>query len=154
MKFKLIREEENRLYTEGQLLVNGLFQTQTLEATHRMLPPGNYLVRLTKDKLRRRIIGIWLDRGEGMPPFFTGWSIGLGHSWKNSRENRTVCIGHVLIPGALFLGRETYERLFERIKKCHRRKEVIRLSITDKHCRPGQPLRHWEEAQPATAQPE
>ena len=75
-----------------------------------------------------------------------GWSIGLGHSWKNSRENRTVCIGQVLIPGALFLGRETYERLFERIKKCHRRKEVIRLSITDKHCRHGQPLRHWEEA--------
>lgn len=154
MDFKLIREEQNRLYTEGQLLVNGLYQTQTLEATHRMLPPGNYLVRLTKDKKRRRIIGIWLERGEGMPPFFTGWSIGLGHSWKNSQEDRTLCIGHLLIPGAQFRARETYERLFERIKKCQQRKEIIRLCITADRCRTGQPLRHWTQAQPATAQPD
>ena len=154
MEFKLIREEQNHLYTEGQLLVNGLCLTQTVEATARILPPGQYLVRLTKDKQRRRIIGIWIERGEGMRPFFTGRSIGMGHSWKNSRENRTVCIGRLLIPGAVFRARDTYERLFERIKKCQQRKEPIRLCITAHRCRPGEPLRHWEQAQPATAQPE
>jgi len=143
VEVKLEREEKNSLYTEGQLQVNDITVAQTLEATTRMLPPGNYLIYLTKDKKRRRVIGIWLERGDNLPPFYTGFSISLGHSWINCRKEHSVCIGRLLVPGALFRGRTMYERLFDRIEKWQKRKKTIRLTISDKHCRPSEPLRHW-----------
>lgn len=141
MELKVKRQTSNQLYTEGRLLVNDLKTTHTVESTADMLPAGEYIIRLTKDKSRRRVIGIFTSEG-----LYTSWSIGIGHSWIGSRKHQVIAIGEVLIPGAVFKASETYERLFDRIEKCEDRHEPITLVVDESQCIESNPIKHWTTA--------
>lgn len=152
MELKVKRQTSNHLYTEGRLLVNDLKTTHTVESTADMLPAGKYIIRLTKDKSRRRVIGIFkADDSINHKPSsinlkYTGWSIGIGHSWIGSRKHQVIAIGDVLIPGAVFKASETYERLFDRIEKCEQRNEPITFVIDESQCIENNPIKHWTTA--------
>lgn len=145
MNITVKRQTSNRLYTEGRLLVNDLKITHTVESTADMLPAGEYQVRLIKDKVRRRVIGIFSlnSQPSALNPKYTGWSIGIGHSWIGRRKQKVIAIGEVLIPGAVFKASETYERLFDRIEKCEDRHEPIALFIDESQCIENKPIKHW-----------
>lgn len=140
MELRIKRQTSNQLYTEGRLLVNDLRTSHTVESTADMLPAGKYTIRLTKDKNRRRVIGIFHNL------HYTGWSIGIGHSWIGSRKHQVIAIGEVLIPGAVFKASETYERLFDRIEKCEYRHEPITLVVDESQCIENKPIKHWTTA--------
>ena len=149
MIISIKRKFLNQLYTEGRLLVNDYQQTFTVEATEVMLPPGQYQVRLTKDKARRRVIGILKPSGTMKPTETftpTGWSIGIGHSWIGSRKHHVIAIGQPLIPGSVYKATEIYERLFDRIEKCEQRGEPITLVIDESQCVENKPIKHWTTA--------
>lgn len=162
MNITVKRQTSNQLYTEGRLLVNDLKTTHTVESTADMLPAGEYVIRLSKDKSRRRVIGIFSFKDEGLKMrdegnslnsnlstfnlHYTNWSIGIGHSWIGSRKHQVIAIGDVLIPGAVFKASETYERLFDRIEKCEQRGEPITLIIDELQCIENTPIKHWTTA--------
>lgn len=145
MNIELRRLKANHLYTEGQLIVNDLKTVPyTVEHTFTMLPIGQYLIRLTKDKKRRRVLGIYSDAphkggaGGGLLTYFEA-----GHSFLSAKDNRSIIIGELLIPGSVKKGREHYDRLFDRIEKCEQRDEPITLTISDDQCEESQPIAHW-----------
>lgn len=148
MELRIKRQTSNQLYTEGRLLVNDLRTTHTVESTADMLPAGKYTIRLTKDKNRRRVIGIFSlnPKPSALNPHYTGWSIGIGHSWIGSRKHRVIVIGDVLIPGTVYRATEIYERLFDRIEKCEDRHEPITLVIDESQCIENKPVKHWTTA--------
>lgn len=143
MKITVKRLTINRLYTEGQLLINHTPTTHTVESTELMLPPGHYIVRLTKTKDRRRVIAILPTSLHPRRPSTPTTSIGIGQSWIASRKHHVIAIGQPLIPGAVYKATEVYERLFDRIEKCEARKELIHLTITEHGCRENHPISHW-----------
>lgn len=149
MDIKIKHKTSNNLYTEGWLLINDIRTAHTVESTADMLPAGKYIIRLTKDKSRRRVIGIFKvedslnHKPNSINLHYTGWSIGIGHSWISSRKHRVIAIGDVLIPGTVFKATETYERLFDRIEKCEDRHEPITLVIDESQCINNKPIKHW-----------
>jgi len=118
MQIKIIRKRTNRLYTEGELEINGKHYADTIEATETMAETGVYIV--TKQIYDH---------------------IGHGNSWLESLKTRKVLIGEYLIPGIIVRSRQLYDRLLERVKK---QKHPISLIITDDQCHPVAPTSHWE----------
>lgn len=150
MQIELRRLKANQLYTEGQILINDLVTIPyAVEHTFTMLPIGEYHIRLTKDKKRRRVIGIYPTKVEGKSINHKPSSINLrgyfeaGHSYHSAKKHGTIIIGELLIPGSVKKGREHYDRLFDRIEKCEQRDEPITLTITDDCCEESVPNTHW-----------
>lgn len=155
MQIELRRLKANHLYTEGQILINDLPTIPyAVEHTFTMLPIGQYHIRLTKDKKRRRVIGIFpvtphkggracaepVERRGGLHYFEAG------HTYLSAKYHGTIVIGELLIPGSVKKGREHYDRLFDRIEKCQQRNEPITLTITDDCCEESKPAVHWLRA--------
>lgn len=139
MQIELRRLKANQLYTEGQILINDLVTIPyAVEHTFTMLPIGEYHIRLTKDKKRRRVIGIYPVKEKGLKGYFEA-----GHSYFSAKKHGTIIIGELLIPGSVKKGREHYDRLFDRIEKCEQRDEPITLTITDDCCEESVPNPHW-----------
>ena len=133
MNITIHRNTTNRLYTEGELHVNGHHYTHTVEPTDRMLPAGTYLLRLVKVNAHCRKLAV----------MGTEFCIGLGHSFIDSRRNRVIAIGQPLIPGTLYRASPDYERLVKRLEKCQKRQEAIHLLIAEATATPNAPARHW-----------
>lgn len=140
MILSLKRLKSNRLYTEGQLSINDMRTTLTVESTEVMLPAGQYVLQLVNKNERKRELVIFNDDDTK-----TGWRIGIGNSWIGSKKDHTICIGQHLIPGALYQAAPVYERIIKRLEKCKDRKESILLFIYDDTCTPSEPIRHWRE---------
>ena len=139
MQIELRRLRANHLYTESQLLINEHQAVPyAVEHTFTMLPIGEYRLRLTKNKKRRRVIGIYSLQRKVLRGYFEA-----GHSYRSAKANGTIIIGELLIPGAVKKGQEHYDRLFDRIEKCEQRAEEITLLITDDHCEESKPICHW-----------
>lgn len=139
MQIELHRLKANHLYTEGQILINDLVAIPyTVEHTFSMLPIGEYRLHLTKDKKRRRIIGIYPVKEKEHKSYFEA-----GHSYLSSKEHDTIIIGEMLIPGSVWKGRAHYDRLFDRIEKCEQRKEPITFAISDENCKESKPVSIW-----------
>ena len=136
MQILINRTYKNKFYTEGVIKVNGKKIAHTVEDTLTMLPPGTYQIRLCRYKSKRRIIRI----------SNTSWSIGIGLSWIRSEKHHLIAIGQPLIPGVVYKATGTYERLFDRIEKCHLRREQITLVINNSKCQPCTPSPHWTKA--------
>ena len=136
MQILINRTYKNKFYTEGVIKVNGKKIAHTVEDTLTMLPPGTYQIRLCRYKSKRRIIRI----------SSTSWSIGIGLSWIRSEKHHLIAIGQPLIPGVVYKATGTYGRLFERIEKCHLRREQITLIINGSKCQPCTPSPHWTKA--------
>lgn len=171
MELKLNRTITTRLYTLGELSINGLKTTYTVEDTLTMLEGGIYKVRLRKGKSRRRVIAIipgsphkggeqgkrmliTSDRSEGSHNSYGDGGPkaggGLHHfeangSYISSRKNLSVCIGEWLIPGSLKKGMEVYNRIFDRLEKAEGRNEPILLIITDDHVESAEPIPYWDQ---------
>lgn len=139
MNITINRLRSNYLYTEGELRINGLRNTFSVEASEIMLPVGTYSVRIVKRSARKQSLNIFLDGVD------TGWNIGLDHSWIGSKKNRIICIGTPLIPGATYKGSKDFERINDRISKCVARNEPIELTITETYCVSNNPIRYWLE---------
>lgn len=144
MDIKINRTITTRLYTMGELFINGSKTTHTVEDTLTMLEEGIYKVRLHKGKSRRREIAIIPNS-----PHKGGAGGGLHHFEPNgshitSRKNLSICIGESLIPGALKNGQDTYDRLFDRLEKAEARKEPVLLIITDENVQASQPAPFWD----------
>lgn len=144
MELKINRNQTTRLYTLGELLINGMRTAYTVEDTLTMLESGIYKVRLHKGKARRREIII-------VPDNKTSFNVQKPHHFEangshiSSRKNLSVCIGEWIIPGALKNGLDVYNRLFDRIEKAEARKEDILLVIIDDGATPADPIKYWDE---------
>lgn len=145
MQIEIRRNHTTRLYTLGEILINDLRTSYTVEDTLSMLPAGTYPVRLTKGNKRRRLIAI-LRTGDNQG------TVGgkLYHfepcgTYISSRKNHSVCIGQPIMPGALKKGAEVFERLFDRIEKAEARNEDITLIITDGSLTHSEPIKFWDE---------
>jgi len=138
MQIVIYRTNKNRLYTEGELVINDDHQTFTVEATDCMLPAGKYLLRIVKKSERKQSLSIFSQEGKN-----TGWRIGIGSSFITSRKERIIAIGSRLIPGAVYKATSDYERLVDRISKCSNRKEEVELVISESFCKKDQPINHW-----------
>lgn len=145
MDIKINRTITTRLYTMGELFINGLKTTNTVEDTLTMLEEGIYKVRLRKGKSRRREIAIIPNS-----PHKGGAGGGLHRFEPNgshisSRKNLSICLGEWLIPGALKKGLEVYNRLFDRLEKAEGRKEPINLLIIDQSAEHRDPISYWDD---------
>lgn len=145
MELKLNRTTTTRLYTLGELFINGMKTTDTVEDTLSMLEAGTYKVCLSKGKSRRREIAIIPN-----PPHKGG--VGGGPyrfepngSHISSRKHHSICIGEWIIPGALKNGLEPYNRLFDRIEKAEARKEETTLIIIDSNVESHEPVSFWDQ---------
>ena len=144
MDIKINRTITTRLYTMGELFINGSKTTLTVEDTLTMLEPGIYRVRLSKGSSRRREIAILPDNKSSIqaqkPHRFEP-----NGSHISSRKNLSVCMGEWLIPGSLKKGAEVYNRLFDRLEKAEARKEPIMLIIIDSNAEHRDPIPYWDE---------
>jgi len=138
MEIVIYRKNTNRLYTEGELVVNGDRQTFTAEASAVMLPAGSYTLRIVKKSQRKQSLVIFRQDGKS-----TLWRIGIGHSYIGSLKDHIIAIGTPLIPGAVYKASRDYERLMDRFSKCTERKESMTLIISEEYCHPNQPIQHW-----------
>ena len=150
MEIKINRTVTTRLYTMGELFINGIKTTLTVEDTLTMLEPGLYHIRLVKGDSRRREIAIITDNKSGI-------QVQKPHRFEpngshiTSRKKLSVCIGELLIPGALKKGQEVYDRLFDRLEKAEGRNESVYMLIIDRKARHLDPVSYWERnPQPAT----
>lgn len=137
MNILIKRLRMNGLYTEGELLINDLRTTFTVECTNFMLPAGDYHLRIVKRSARKQSLNIFVNSKD------TGWKVGIGHSYRSSKAHRIICIGEPLIPGAIYKGTKEYERLIDRLTKCKDRKEEITLTISETRCIENRPIKHW-----------
>lgn len=144
MELKIKRTHSTRLYTEGYLYINDMRTTSTVEDTLSMLTPGIYNVRLKGGVTRRRVIAIIPSNKEGVYVQRSRHLEACG-SHITSRKNNSICIGQPVIPGALTKGRETYDRIFDRIEKAEARNESVMLIITDNNMTSGEPIQYWLE---------
>lgn len=144
MELKLNRTTTTRLYTLGELFINGMKATYTVEDTLSMLEADTYKVRLSKGKSRRREIAI-------IPGNKTSIQVQSLHRFEangshiSSRKHLSICIGEWIIPGALKNGLEPYNRLFDRIEKAEGRKEEITLTIIDSNVESHEPIPFWDQ---------
>jgi len=118
MEIRLIRKSTNSLYTEGELIVNGMHYADTVEATDVMHDTGVYIVT----RQFRRYIG-------------------HGNSWRESHKDGKILIGEQTIPGIVTSSRPLFDRLADRVKKS---KRPIVLIISDYDCRTVKPSNHWK----------
>lgn len=140
MNVKITRKRTNRLYTQGTLGIHFETQTQTVEATDRMLAPGLYSLRLVSIHAHRRDLLIF-DAHTGKA---TGQRISpTALSHVGCRREQAIAIGEELIPGALYKPRTAYERIVKRLEKCQQRGEPILLVIDDSDCHPSSICHHW-----------
>jgi len=147
MIISINRQSINQLYTMGELRINGLHQTYSVEASECMLPIGSYILRIVKHSARKQSLCIFrADTGAD-----TGWTIALDHSWIGSKKNHTICIGIPLMPGAMHKGTKDFERITDRLMKATQRGEDIDLIISEagacgEHVEStthGQPISWW-----------
>jgi len=137
MNIKITRISTNALYTEGTLVINGRPTTSTVEATEVMPPSGRYLLKIVKLSERKQKLFLFSGKQR------TRWTIGIIHSWVDSKKNTLIGIGQPLIPGVVYKATSVYNRLVDRLGKCMERKEPIHLVITDEHCQSGKACCHW-----------
>ena len=143
MNVTLYRTLTNRLYTQGEIYINGKLQTCTVEATEDLLPAGTYSLSIVKKSARRQSLVVFRQKSPQAKPVSTGHSIAIGHSWICSLKEHIIVIGTELIPGSMFKSKMDYERIIDRISKCMARGESIELTISEERCEANQPIRHW-----------
>ncbi len=148
MKLTIHRNHSTSLYTMGMLRINQEKRcVQTVENTLTMLPPGAYGVHLSSASDHSRRIVITLPENATSPPK-TGRPPILARfhpdgSYRTARKLQAICLGELLIPGALKKGVEVYTRLFDRLEKAEKRHEPITLFISERGMKKGKPIRHW-----------
>lgn len=145
MEIILKRRRTNRLYTEGELYINGNIQTYTLESTERLLKPGRYQVRIVLKSERKRDLCLFPCDGSSKGPVSR---IDFGHSWRDAKRHNFICIGRPLIPGAMYKSYPDWMRINDRIKKCKARRKPIYLIIQDSSTTKGVPIKHWTKTTP------
>jgi len=138
MLIEIKRRKSNYLYTEGELYINDKKQTLTIESTETMLPAGTYLIRLSTNGHRKRVISIFTI-SSAYPSSF----IGICHSWIDCKKENMVSIGEHLISGVLYNSTEIYNRIFERLEKCVNRGETINLEIQEQGMSESNVISHW-----------
>ena len=146
MELKIFRNSSNRLYTEGYLSINDMKTTHTVESTLTMLPEGKYEVKLKGCTQHRRQIAILLPAESGGPNVpYTVCHFEACGTWISSKKNKSIRIGEPIIPGALRLGSEVFERLFERIEMAEKRGESTTLEIVSRNLTNTLPIQYWTE---------
>lgn len=148
MELKINRIHSTCLYTMGLLRINQEKRcVQTVENTLTMLPPGTYCVHLSSASDLSRQITIHPQRDGSAPPWNDHPPVLCRFhpdgSYRTARKLRAICLGELLIPGALKKGMEVYTRLFDRLEKAEKRHEPITLFISERGMKKGKPIRHW-----------
>ena len=146
MQIEIHRLTSNHLYTEVQVTVNGVNFSHTIEHTFNMLPIGRYKIELKKLSCSHRVIAIIPLHTSVTPDLVS--IIEQGNSWiteqnislKQRLTMSPILIGTPLIPGVIRQSANSYNRLFERLKKC---KTEVTLTIRDNGCQPNVPSSHW-----------
>lgn len=139
MEIILYRMRSNRLYTEGELFINGDRATFTVESTDRMLPVGLYSLALIKRSARKQRLAIQGTHHSGRGY----WTVRAGNSYISARKRQAIIIGDPLIPGVVYHSRFLFDRLISRLTKCRERGETISFEISEARCRQTQPIGQW-----------
>lgn len=139
MEIILYRMRSNRLYTEGELFINGNRATFTVESSDRMLPIGTYSLDLLKRSSRKQQLVIL-----GAKPSGHGrWTVQTGNSYRDAHKRQAIVVGDPLTPGVVYRSPRIFQRLISRLTKCRARGESITLEISEARCRQTQPIRQW-----------
>lgn len=104
MEIQLVRIEKNPWGTDGRLYINRHHVCDTVEHPTRCMPRGVYRIDLENNPFRH---------GDG--------------PMKSTRGE--IIVGKNALPGLVVQSRETYDRLYERLRKTWQRGKEIRLSI-------------------------
>ncbi|MGM9760831.1 MAG: DUF5675 family protein [Parabacteroides sp.] len=139
MEIILYRTHSNRLYTEGELFINGNRATFTVESSDRMLPVGTYALDFLKRSCRKQQLVILGAKPSGR----RHWSFATGNSYRDARKRQAIVVGEPLIPGVVYRSQLTFLRLVSRLTKCRARGESITFEISEARCRQTHPIRHW-----------
>lgn len=134
MILKIDRRITNRLYTIGELYVDGRIAMHTLEYTPTMLATGDYPVEVSK----RQALHIG-----PMKRNVTPFRIEPGTSYITCRRNKSIGVGTNLIHGALMEGPKLYTRLTDRVKTALAQGEPLELHIEDSQAETIGPIIHW-----------
>lgn len=142
------RTETNKAFTSGPLIVNDeVVADYTLEHTPSMIPTGIYQVTLVNDPAKRRrqlaIVAEDYQPTETAPYVIATFV--SGNSYHDVSGRPDIIIGQKIIPGAVTLSSEVFDRLFDRIEKCIARRERITLYITDHMIKQIPVPRYWLE---------
>lgn len=137
MNVVINRTHTNPLYTSGILIINDRRTTHTVEATQTMLPAGRYTLKIVKHSERKQKLYLF-SQGKRTPV-----TLSTCNSWIACHKENAIAIGEPLIPGIVYKSTPVYDRLIDRLTKCHARHEPIHLTITDTKCQATQPISHW-----------
>ena len=139
MKIEIRRWGDNDLYTEGRLLVNGRIAIPyTVEYHDNKVQTGIYDAYL-KRKGEKYILCFKDEEGSER-------KIIAGHSFKSAWRELAIVAGDLLIPGAVYKGRNHLARLINRISKAVKAGKKIRITFNEDEMQPTSIIRHWSVA--------
>lgn len=104
MEIVIVRQEHKRWGIDGHLYINRQRVCDTVEHPEIHLPAGEYTIDIQTSPFRH---------GDG--------ALGL--------KKREIIVGKYALPGVVTQSAETYQRLYERLKKAWQRGTTVRLTI-------------------------
>ncbi len=104
MEIVIVRQEHKPWGIDGHLYINRQRVCDTVEHPTRYLPQGEYSLDLQSNPFRH---------GDGAL----------------ANRNGEIIVGKYTLPGVVTQSQQTYDRLYERLKKSFQRGNKVRLSI-------------------------
>lgn len=118
MKITIKRYRQKGKTTDGHLYADDDYVCDTAENTRYCISPGTYQVTLVKD---RRL-------GRKVPCLRHDSQLRFGNGVYTLRDS-TILVGTFIAPGCLSHSRETFDVLYERIRKTIERGNKVILTI-------------------------
>ena len=116
MEITLVRSDPKPWGVDGRLKINRQYVCDTVEHPTRHLPEGDYLLGPSLS------LAAHSDRLALPHPFRHG-------DGALSAIHGEIIVGKQLLPGVVTASKETYDRLYERLKKAFQRGSSVHLQI-------------------------
>lgn len=139
MTITIIRRFHTPWGVVGTLVMKELSFCSTMEHPVNLLPVGEYEIEYATNKLFCKKMPM-IKLSKQQVAAFKSLSSHKGRAPKPSIQYRngplrntdgSICVGQALIPGVLMHTREYYDLLVERIRKCSKKKESMKLIIKE-----------------------
>lgn len=118
MNITIKRYRQKGAATDGYLIIDSERVCHTAENTQYKMDAGTYHVRLVYDH----------RRGRKFPNLCFGCNIRFGNGVYNIRDS-TILVGKHIAPGCLSHSRETFDKLYQRIRKTIERGKEVTITI-------------------------
>ena len=119
------RMEQYRDRVAGRLYIEGEYVADTAENAKYMLPTGKYKVDIVTSKQHHRKMPVVTDSVS------RGQMIGFYNSVYGRLASKMINVGTQIAPGYLKLTRDSFDHIYERMRKSAIRGSYIELTISD-----------------------